>query len=77
VPLLCVGCVRQPPVNKHDDDDDDDDDGLDRQSYKTDEASTKNVTTKNVVTMKPKRERKMHFVETQTRSTQIDSSKVL
>jgi len=44
---------------------------------KTDEASTKNVTTKNVVTIKPKRERKMHFVETQTRSSQIESSKVL
>ena len=31
----------------------------------------------NVVTMKPKRERKMRFVEKQTRSSQIDSSKVL
>jgi len=26
VPLLCVGCVWQPPIYEHDDDDDDDDD---------------------------------------------------
>jgi len=25
VPLLCVGCVWQPPINERDDDDDDDD----------------------------------------------------
>jgi len=26
VPLLCVGCVWQPPITEHDNDDDDDDD---------------------------------------------------
>ena len=24
MPLLCVGCVLQPPINEHNDDDDDD-----------------------------------------------------
>jgi len=37
----------------------------------------KHVGLQNVVTLKPKRERKMHVVEKQTRSSQIDSSKVL